>query len=84
MPTPNPQAVEAAAIELFDLASSDIEVATAEAARAVQAAEPHIRSQLLDELRKAAEELESDPAADCGTYIHDVEAAILRLLRNRP
>jgi hypothetical protein len=48
----------------------------------LQAAAPAIREQVFNELRRAAEALENDPSADPGTYIHDVECAILRLLED--
>jgi hypothetical protein len=39
------------------------------------------RKQWERELRRAASALENDPSADCGTYVHDVECAILYSLR---
>ena len=48
----------------------------------VQAAAPAIRDDVFNQLRRAADALENDPAADPGAYVHDVECAILRSLRD--
>lgn len=40
--------------------------------KAIQVALPAIQAQVLAELRDLAAQIENDPGADCGTYIHDV------------